>query len=107
MSPLAALFVDNSFTMPLTKSLLIGLNEILFTFLIFYLIFLTLGWSADFFIIFSILSQMEYLYFPAPGPLFGPWPWPQNLYLLALAPNFYLPTLALNLYLPALAPNVC
>ena len=35
MSPLAALFVDNSFTMPLTKSSLIGLNEILFAFLIF------------------------------------------------------------------------
>ena len=71
----------------------------------------------------------RYLYFPAPGLLFGPWPQPfpqvlarslylpalapilclpalaPNLCLTVLAPNLYLPTLPPNLYLPALSPN--
>ena len=63
-----------------------------------------------------------YLYFPTPGPLFGPQPWPWSptlvpnlylpvltpeLFLLAVASNLCLPVLALNLYLTALAPNFC
>ena len=48
MPPLAALFIDNSFTIPLTKSSLIGLNENLFAVLIFCLIYVTLGWSLFF-----------------------------------------------------------
>ena len=39
------------------------------------------------------------MYFPAPGPLLGPWPWPPWPQPPVLAPNLYLPTLALNLYL--------
>ena len=56
-------------------------------------------------------TRTPFAWFPTPGSLLGPRPWPpalaHNLYLPALAPNLCLPTLAPNLYLPALAPNLC
>ena len=52
MFPFAALFIDKSFAIPLTKSSFTGLNKNLFEVVNFYLMFLIRGWSADF-VIFS------------------------------------------------------
>ena len=48
----------------------------------------------------NVFKKLIVLYFPASGPLLGPWP-------PALALNLQLPALAPNLYLPALIPNLC
>ena len=58
------------------------------------------------------LLIIGFLYFPAPGLLLDPWPWPlprgpvlaPNFCLTALAPSLHLPALVSKLNLPTLSP---
>ena len=87
------------------------------SYICYYIICMTIPLRTLRIVFLSFMSRKNHvlkgsLYFPAPGSLFGSWPWSwppaltPNLCLPVLVPNLYLPTLSLNFYLPALAPNL-